>query len=83
MQGHGVIGVTRNDEYARLHLPARKLQLHVIARDRPNLLRRRRTDHRGVVPSEARDGLGRLLQPGIVRVFAVANRGIGPEHNFK
>ena len=83
MQRHGIIGVAGDDEYARSHVAAREPQRDVIAGGEPNLLRGRRADHRGVVPGDARDGLGSLLQPAVVRVFAVADRRIGAENDFE
>ena len=83
MQSNGIVGVAGDDEYARAHVAAREPQRNVISGGYAQLLRGYRADHRGVIPGDARDGLGSLLQPARIRELAVANRRIGTKNDFQ
>ena len=42
-----------------------------------------RADERGVIPGQLRQGIGKLLQPPVVREAAVVKRGRGEEHDLQ
>ena len=83
MQRYGIVRMAGNDIDARINIAARERERDVVAGRYAELLRGGRADHCRVVPGESRDGLGQLLQPAIVRVFAVADRRIGAKDNFE
>ena len=49
---------------------------------KPEVLRRFRTHHRGVVPRQPRDRLRQLLEPGVVRKPPVVHRRIRTKHDL-
>ncbi len=44
---------------------------------------RLRADERGIIPGQLREGIGKLLQPPVVREAAVVKRGRGEEHDLQ
>ena len=66
VERYGIVRVAWNEIDARVNVAARERERHVVAGRHAELLRGARAHHYGVVPCEPRDGLGKLLQPGIV-----------------
>ena len=83
MRRHRVVRMAGHNQYARLRFAAPRLQFHVIALVEAHLLRRRRADHRRVVPCQFRIRLWQFLQPAVVRKASIENRRVRAEHNLQ
>ena len=82
VEGHGAFGVAGHDPHRRAHGTALALDRdHVFVANTESACKRR-GDERGVIPGERGERLGQFLQPRIVRVTAVTERGIGSEDEF-
>ena len=77
--GHPGHNVRRNPRW----WPAAHLQRHQGFAVDIELLRRRRADQRGVVPSQSGQRVGQLLKPTAVGEPAVMDGRIAPEHDFE
>src|ERR1700683_55701 len=83
VDGERIIGVPGKDPYGTLQVTSVYIEANIVAIGHAELQSGAGTHLDRVVPGQPRDRLRQFLQPGIIRIAAVAHGRIGTKHDFE
>ena len=82
-EGDHAVRHAGKDPQGKIERAARVIETHQLLARKTERLGGLRTHERGVVPGELRQGIGKLLQPPVVRETAVVKRRGGEEDDLQ